>query len=95
MVLLCELPKVRFGAYAVFTFRAIPGRHHLTLAERHIREGDITAARVDEFALPTLAAGETVTALQADDFDPDIAGKRSMSYGRIDQLAIDHMLGAR
>jgi hypothetical protein len=29
VVLLCELPKVRFGAYAVFTFTAVSGRHPL------------------------------------------------------------------
>jgi hypothetical protein len=27
VVLLCELPKVRFGAYAVFSFTAVSGRH--------------------------------------------------------------------
>jgi hypothetical protein len=27
--------------------------------------------------------------------DAAAAGKRSMSYARIDQLAIEHMLGAR
>ncbi|HKZ92371.1 MAG TPA: xylose isomerase [Candidatus Limnocylindrales bacterium] len=55
----------------------------------------LKAARVDELALPTLAAGETVEAVRADAFDPDVAGKRSMSYGRIDQLAIEHLMGAR
>jgi xylose isomerase len=53
------------------------------------------AARIDELALPTLAAGETIESLAADTFDPDVAGKRSMSYGRLDQLAIEHLLGAR
>jgi hypothetical protein len=45
--------------------------------------------------LPTLAADETVDSLQADDFAPDVAGKRSMSYGRIDQLASEHKHRAR
>jgi xylose isomerase len=55
----------------------------------------LKAARVDELGVPTLAAGETVESLGADDFDADVAGKRSMGYARIDQLAIEHMLGAR
>ena len=55
----------------------------------------LKAARVDELAIPTLAPGETVDSLHADSFDVDAAGKRSMSFGRIDQLAIEHMLGAR
>jgi xylose isomerase len=55
----------------------------------------LKAARVDELAVPTLAAGETAAGLRAETFDADAAGKRSMGFARIDQLAIDHMLGAR
>jgi len=66
-------------------------------AEANMREVQeaLKAARVDELGVPTLADGETPESLRADDFDPDVAGKRSMSYARIDQLAIEHMLGAR
>ena len=53
------------------------------------------AARVEQLAIPTLTEGESVTDLRAETFDADAAGKRSMSYGRLDQLAIEHMLGAR
>jgi xylose isomerase len=63
-------------------------------ADPEVQES-LKAARVDELGVPTLAAGETVGSLGADDFDPDVAGKRSMGYARIDQLAIEHMLGAR
>jgi xylose isomerase len=55
----------------------------------------LKAARVDQLAVPTMDAGETVASLRADVFDADVAGKRSMSYGRLDQLGIEHMLGAR
>jgi xylose isomerase len=63
-------------------------------ADPEVQEA-LKAARVDEMGVPTLAAGETAESLLADDFDADVAGKRSMSYGRIDQLAIEHILGAR
>ena len=63
-------------------------------ADPEVQEA-LKAARVDQLAIPTLAAGETLETLQADAFDADVAGKRSMGFARIDQLAIDHMLGAR
>ncbi len=53
------------------------------------------AARVEQLAIPTLGADETLASLAADDFDPEAAGKRSMGYARLDQLAIEHILGAR
>jgi len=63
-------------------------------ADPEVQEA-LKVARVDQLAMPTMDAGETVDSLRADVFDADVAGKRSMSYGRIDQLAIEHMLGAR
>jgi xylose isomerase len=58
------------------------------------------AARVDQLAVPTLAPGETYQDLLADsaafeDFDPDAAGARGMHYAALDQLAVEHLLGAR
>src|SRR5688500_4706552 len=47
----------------------------------------LRASRVDELAIPTIGDGESVADLRAESFDPDVAGKRSMSYGRLDQLA--------
>jgi xylose isomerase len=29
------------------------------------------------------------------DFDPEVAGARGMNYERLDQLALEHILGAR
>jgi xylose isomerase len=55
----------------------------------------LKAARVDELGVPTMSDGETVEALRAEEIDAVAAGKRSMSYARIDQLAIEHLLGAR
>ncbi|MEJ2578653.1 MAG: xylose isomerase [Kineosporiaceae bacterium] len=57
-------------------------------------------ARVDELAVPTLADGETPADLLADrsaweDFDPDAAGARGAGYVRLNQLAVEHLMGAR
>jgi xylose isomerase len=60
----------------------------------------MTAARVPELARPTLAEGETWSELLADraafeDFDVQAAGQRGMHYAALDQLAVEHLLGAR
>jgi xylose isomerase len=55
----------------------------------------LKAARVDQLSVPTMAEGDTLEALRAEEIDANELGARSMSYARIDQLAIEHMLGAR
>jgi xylose isomerase len=57
------------------------------------------AARVDELAVPTLGAGETTADLLADrsafeDFDPDKAAERGYGFVALNQLAVEHLLGA-
>jgi xylose isomerase len=63
-------------------------------ADPEVQEA-LKAARVDQLGVPTMSDGETIEALRAEEIDAVAAGKRSMSYARIDQLAIEHMLGAR
>jgi xylose isomerase len=60
----------------------------------------MTEARVGELSVPTLADGETYTDLLGDrtafeDFDPDVAGARGCAYTQLDQLAVEHVMGAR
>jgi xylose isomerase len=55
----------------------------------------LVAARVDELAEPTLAAGEDIGTLRAEEFDPEAAGLRGMGFERLDQLALDHLYGVR
>jgi xylose isomerase len=60
----------------------------------------LALARVAELREPTLAAGETAASLMADrsafeDFDVDTAGARGYGFVRLNQLAIEHLLGAR
>jgi xylose isomerase len=54
-------------------------------------------AGVDTLSEPTLDAGETLARLRDADpgFDPDVAGERGYGFVRLNQLAIEHLLGAR
>ncbi|HEV3170874.1 MAG TPA: xylose isomerase [Actinocrinis sp.] len=57
-------------------------------------------SRLDQLAQTTLAAGETLDDLLADrsafeDFDVEAAAKRGMAFERLDQLALEHLLGVR
>jgi xylose isomerase len=59
----------------------------------------LRASRVGELATPTLGPGETATDLLADrtafeDFDPDAAGARGYGFVALNQLALEHLLGA-
>jgi xylose isomerase, Arthrobacter type len=51
--------------------------------------------RADQLAVPTLGEGETWQDLLKDDFDLDEAAARGYHYSRLNQLAIDHLLGVR
>jgi xylose isomerase len=63
-------------------------------ADPEVREA-LRASRADELAVPTLAPGESHESLAGDDFDLDEAAARGYHYARLDQLAIEHLLGAR
>ena len=80
-------------------------RNYLILKERaagfradpEVQEA-LRASRLDELAQPTAADG--LQALLADrsafeDFDVEAAAARGMAFERLDQLAMDHLLGAR
>ena len=60
----------------------------------------LEASRVAQLAVPTLADGESYMDLLADrsafeDFDADAAGARGSGYVHLNQLAVEHLLGAR
>ncbi len=53
-----------------------------------------------ELAAPTLDDGETYEDLLADrsaweDYNPDAVGERGYGFVRLNQLALEHLLGAR
>ncbi|WP_067894407.1 xylose isomerase [Nocardia vaccinii] len=80
-------------------------RNYLILADRakafradpEVQEA-LRDSRVDELAVPTAAdglAGLLADRASFEEFDPDAAGRRGMAFERLDQLALEHLLGAR
>ena len=52
-------------------------------------------ARVDELSVPTLHPGESLATLRAETIDVDLVAARGMAFERLDQLALEHLLGVR
>jgi xylose isomerase len=68
-------------------------------ADPQVQEA-MRASRLDQLAVPTLGDGESYTDLLADttayeSFDADAAGARGYGFGVLDQLAVEHLMGAR
>jgi xylose isomerase len=68
-------------------------------ADPEVQEA-LRASRVDELTVPTLSDGESYADLLADrgafeEFDVDAAGKQGYGFVRLNQLAVEHLLGAR
>lgn len=60
----------------------------------------LAASRIDQLSVPTLGEGESYQDLLADrsafeDYDYDAAAQRGYGYVRLNQLALEHVLGAR
>ncbi|MEV0153302.1 xylose isomerase [Micromonospora sp. NPDC050686] len=60
----------------------------------------LAASKVAELATPTLGSGEGYTELLADrsafeEYDPEAAGAQGYGFVRLNQLAVEHLLGAR
>ena len=54
----------------------------------------LAASRVPELAVPTLAPGESLDDLRNEAFDVEAAAARGYHFERLDQLAMEHLLGA-
>ncbi|MGI5127713.1 xylose isomerase [Pseudonocardia sp. CA-107938] len=91
----------------VWTSAAANMRTYLLLKERaaafradpEVAEA-LAVAGVADLAQPTLGAGESLADLAADrsafeDYDADKAGERGYGYVRLNQLAVEHLMGAR
>jgi xylose isomerase len=76
------------------TYRLLRERAAAFRADPEVQEA-LAASRVAELSEPTLAPGESLAGLLADDFDPDAAGERGYGYARLNQLALEHLMGAR
>jgi xylose isomerase len=60
----------------------------------------LETSRVGQLSVPTLADDESYQDLLADrsayeEFDAETAGRRGYAYAQLDQLAVEHLLGAR
>ena len=86
--------KANMAMYLLLKERALAFR-----ADAEVQEA-LKTSGVFELGEPTLAAGETAADLLADatvfeTFDADAAAERSFAFVRLNQLAIEHLLGAR
>jgi xylose isomerase len=64
------------------------------LADPEVAEA-LEAAAVPELAVPTLGEGESLADLRAAHVDVDALAARGMGFERLDQLAMEHLLGTR
>ena len=60
----------------------------------------MVASRIPEFTQPTMRKGESIADLLRDKsayetFDANAAAQRGCGYVKLNQLAIEHLLGAR
>ncbi|WP_084963626.1 xylose isomerase [Thermoactinospora rubra] len=63
-------------------------------ADPEVQEA-LAASRVTELAEPTLAPGETLADLAGEEFDRDAHAERGYHFTRLNQLALEHLLGVR
>ena len=86
--------RANMASYLVLKERARAFR-----SDPEVRQA-LVESRVPELAQPTLAEGETYRELLADrgafeDFDADAAGAPGYGFVRLNQLALEHLTGAR
>lgn len=89
-----ESAKANIRMYLLLKERAKAFR-----ADPEVQEA-LAAAKVAELSTPTLNPGETYADLLADrsafeDYDADTVGAKGYGFVKLNQLAIDHLLGAR
>ena len=89
----------RSAAANMRTYLLLKERAAAFRADPEVQEA-LAAARVPELRQPTLAEGETFEDLLADrssfeDFDAETVARRGAGVVRVDQLVLEHLLGAR
>ncbi|WP_104055032.1 MULTISPECIES: xylose isomerase [unclassified Arthrobacter] len=89
-----ESAKANMSMYLLLKERALSFREDPEVQEA------LTTSGVFELGQSTLAAGESTADLLADtssfeDFDADKAAERSFGFVRLNQLALEHLMGAR
>jgi xylose isomerase len=81
------------------TYLMLKERSAAFRADPEVQEA-LAASRVAELAVPTLSEGESYADLLADssaweEFDADAVGEPGLGFVRLNQLAIEHVLGFR
>jgi len=81
------------------TYLLLRDRTRAFRSDPEVQEAMVTS-QVPDLAIPTLADGESAAGLRADPaayegFDVNAAGARGCGIARLDQLAIEHILGER
>ena len=76
------------------TYLILKERAKAFRADPEVQEA-LRAARTDQLAIPTLEPGESYESVAGEEFDVEAAGRRGFNYARLDQLAVEHLLGAR
>jgi xylose isomerase len=81
------------------TYLLLKERTEAYRADPEVQEA-MRHAGVQTLRQPTLGDGETLADLLADrasfeDFDPEAAGERGFGFVRLNQLALEHLVGAR
>ena len=81
------------------TYLLLKERARAFRADPEVQEA-LTASGVEALRRPTLTQGETFEQLLQDrstfeDFDTEVAGRHGYGYIRLNQLALEHLLGAR
>ena len=89
----------RSAAANMQTYLLLRERSRAFRADPEVAEA-LDAAKVGELATPTLGEGETWRELLADssafeDFDADTLGAQGVGAVRLEQLGVEHLLGAR
>ena len=87
------------AAACMRTYLLLKERAAAYRADPEVQEA-LEYAGVASLSEPTLAAGETLADLRNDsgayeEFDADAVGRRGFGFVRLNQLAVDHVLGAR
>ncbi len=63
-------------------------------ADPEVQEA-LAVARVADLSQPTLGAGESLDELRKATYDPEALAARGLGFEKLDQLAMDHLLGVR
>ncbi|RCG30163.1 xylose isomerase [Sphaerisporangium album] len=76
------------------TYNILKAKSAAFRADPEVQEA-LAASRVPELSVPTLAAGESIDDLVNEPFDVDEAAERGFHFTRLNQLALEHILGVR